>query len=107
MLERARRLERIGKGRTQAELIGDVDLYEATLRNIEILGEAAKNVPQETRDLAPKIPWRTISRTRDILAHVYFGIDDAIIWQIVTVNAPAIIEPLEKLLKNFSGGKET
>ncbi len=58
------------------------------------------------RDLAPEIPWRTIFRTRDILAHVYFGIDNAIIWQVVTVNAPAIIEPLEKLLESFAEGEE-
>ncbi len=86
---------------TPQAFLADERAYEATLRNIEILGEGAKSVPDEIRDLAPAIPWRLISKTRDVLAHVYFGIKDEIIWGIVSVKSAELIPELETLLANL------
>jgi uncharacterized protein with HEPN domain len=101
MLERAERIHKIGQRFTEEEFMADELAYEATLRNIEILGEAAKMVPEDVRELAPDIPWRQISKTRDVLAHVYFGVKDEIIWDIVTVKAPDIIPALHALLEEL------
>jgi uncharacterized protein with HEPN domain len=56
---------------------------DAVVRNLEVIGEAAKNIPQAQRDLAPAVEWRKIAGLRDIVAHQYFGIDLNIIWEIV------------------------
>ena len=58
-------------------------VYDATLRNLELLGEAARHVPDEARARAPDIPWRRIVAVRNVLIHGYLGIDNDIIWDIV------------------------
>jgi uncharacterized protein with HEPN domain len=59
-------------------------VYDATLRNIELLGEAARQIPVDIRTLAPAIEWRQIIALRNILVHGYFGLDDDILWDVVT-----------------------
>ena len=49
-------------------------VYDATLRNLEILGEAAKNVPEDIRGRYPQVDWRKVSVLRDVLTHFYFGL---------------------------------
>jgi uncharacterized protein with HEPN domain len=70
---------------------------DAVLRNLEIIGEAAKHIPTEIRDKAPKLEWRRVTGLRDIVAHAYFGIDNAILWDIVSVKVPELIETLQGL----------
>ncbi|OHD57465.1 MAG: nucleotidyltransferase [Spirochaetes bacterium GWF1_51_8] len=70
--------------------------YDAVLRNLEIIGEAVKNLPQEYKDVHPEIEWRKIAGLRDVIIHRYFGIDDFIIWDIVTNKIPVLIQVLSK-----------
>jgi uncharacterized protein with HEPN domain len=98
MLDRAQRIESISNTYTEETFFADLLAYEATLRNIEILGEAAKNIPEEVRQGVPEIPWRLIARTRDVLAHVYFGVKDEIIWDVVTNKASELIPHLQRML---------
>lgn len=72
-------------------------VYDATLRNIELLGEAARNIPADARALAPGIPWRRIVAVRNVLIHGYLGIDDDIIWDIVRNENEKLLAALEKL----------
>lgn len=72
-------------------------VYDATLRNLELLGEAARNVPEQARALAPEIPWRRIVGVRNVLIHGYLGIDDDIIWDIVRNEVEKLLMALEKL----------
>ena len=67
---------------------------DATLHNLEVLGEAAKNVPQEIQDKYPNIPWRNMARFRDVLAHHYFGINLETIWDVVENELPTLITEL-------------
>ncbi len=67
------------------ELVND-----AVLRNLELLGEAAKQIPDAVRQRHPEVPWRRIAGLSDVLAHAYFGLEDDTIWQIVSSSVPAL-----------------
>ena len=77
------------------QFFADEKTHDAVLRNLEIIGEAAKRVSCETRDRFPGIAWRKIAGFRDVVAHQYFGIDENILWDIVTNKVPALLEQLE------------
>ena len=79
-------------------LLADRMRYDATLRNLELIGEAATQVPKELRDLGPELPWRQIIGTRNRLAHAYLGLEPETVWLIVTVNVPRLRDQLIALL---------
>ena len=71
--------------------------YDATVRNLEIIGEAATHVPDGIRDSHPEIPWRQIVATRNRLIHGYLGIDNDTLWSIIRDDIPALLEALVQL----------
>lgn len=68
--------------------------YDATVRNLELIGEAATHIPQTVRDAAPHIPWRTIIATRNRLIHGYLGIDNDTLWSIIQSDIPGLLHDL-------------
>jgi uncharacterized protein with HEPN domain len=74
-------------------------VYDAVLRNLEVLGEAAKKVPEDVRNRYPWVEWRAIAGLRDVLAHAYFALDDATLWDIVARKVPALAEALRQILE--------
>lgn len=86
-------------GLTQADFVANELAYDATLRNLELIGEAATHIPDEVRAAYPKIPWRMIIATRNRLIHGYLGIDNDTLWSIIRDDAPELL-PLLKALKN-------
>lgn len=100
MVDAARKAIAFTQNRIRTDLDNDEILALAVVRLIEILGEAAKNVSQTTKDRFPEIPWRQIAGTRDRLSHAYFDVNLDIIWDIVTSNLPPLIEQLEPFLEN-------
>lgn len=73
--------------------------FDAVVRNLQIIGEAVKNLPQPVRELAPEIEWRKIAGLRDILAHAYFQIEDEIIWDVVQTKVLPLQEAVNRLLE--------
>lgn len=71
--------------------------YDATLRNLELIGEAATLIPNEVRNANTHIAWRQIIATRNRLIHGYLGIDDDIVWSIVRDDLPALLTQLQAL----------
>jgi uncharacterized protein with HEPN domain len=78
----------------RAAFIADERTYDAVVRNLEIIGEAAKRVPDDLRRLMPDIEWRKIADLRDILVHAYFGIDNEVLWDIVHNKVPELLTHL-------------
>jgi uncharacterized protein with HEPN domain len=84
-------------GLDQAGFEGSAITYDATLRNLELIGEAATRIPQPVRDASPDIPWRQIIATRNRLIHAYLGIDNDILWSIIRDDLPALRVALRRL----------
>ncbi|MBV6343141.1 HepT-like ribonuclease domain-containing protein, partial [Candidatus Magnetobacterium casense] len=77
----------------------------AVIRCIEVIGEAAKNIPEHVRDKYPQIPWKDMAGMRDIIAHAYFGIDMRRIWEVVTVKLPPLKKHIRQLLDDIAYGE--
>jgi uncharacterized protein with HEPN domain len=101
MLEAARKMIRFSADRQLESFVADEMAYDATLRNLEVLSEAAKCIPEEVRQRHPDVDWRGLAGLRDVLAHAYFALDDPTLWKIVQIDIPRVIErlgPIEKEL---------
>ncbi|GIV79717.1 MAG: hypothetical protein KatS3mg050_4111 [Litorilinea sp.] len=72
--------------------------FDAVVRNIEIIGEAGRQLPPEMRQAMAEIPWRKIIGMRNILAHVYFGIDEDIVWDVARNEIPKLEQAVRRLL---------
>ena len=75
--------------------------YDATLRNLELIGEAATHISDELRADHADIPWRLIIATRNRLIHAYLGIDNDTIWSIIQDDIPVLLSALKDLGGEF------
>ncbi len=86
------------KGMTYKEFVHDDLHFDAVLRNLEIIGEAVKNISEETRQKYPNVKWRKIGGFRDIVAHEYFGVNDETVWDIVENEIPSLLSIVKIML---------
>ena len=86
-------------GLDQAGFVASGLTYDATLRNLDLIGEAATHITDEVRAAHSEIHWRMIIATRNRLIHGYLGIDDDTLWSIIQDDVPELL-PLLKALKN-------
>lgn len=98
MLDYAREAISLMRNKSRADLDTDRALGLATLRCLEIVGEAATHVPESVRQQHPQIPWPQIIGTRNRLVHGYDMVDYDIIWSTVTEDLPPLISELEKII---------
>jgi uncharacterized protein with HEPN domain len=87
------------QGFTYETFVSDRRTVDAVTRNLEIIGEAVKYLPEEITSQYPEIPWRAIAGFRDILAHSYFRTEDSIIWDSSMIHNPVLAAAVTKLLK--------
>jgi uncharacterized protein with HEPN domain len=78
----------------------DAMIQDAVIRNLEVIGEAAKGLSEELRLVNSDIPWRQIAGLRDVLIHHYFGVKLETVWQVVVEHLPRLRERVEQLLEN-------
>jgi len=88
MLEAMTKIERYIKAMDYNAFSQNTLVIDAVVRNLEVIGEAATNIPENIRDSYLNIPWRRMVGLRNIVIHEYFGIDLKIIWEIVSRNLP-------------------
>jgi len=84
-------------GLDQDTFESDGKVYDATVRNLELIGEAATNIPENIRNNASNIPWRQIVATRNRLIHGYLGIDNDTLWSIIHDDIPALLKELRQI----------
>lgn len=74
-------------------------VMDAVVRNLEIIGEASKNISPSTRLLYPDIPWDQMNGMRNILIHEYFGVDVSTVWHTAKIHLPILKKQLESILE--------
>lgn len=95
IIEACGKVRRFVAGMTYDAFAADELKRDAVIRNLEVIGEAAGNLPGEVRARAPEIPWRLICDMRNVLAHAYFGVSLKIVWDTATTQ----IDELEKAVR--------
>ena len=90
-------------GLDQETVVSNQIVYDATVRNLTLIGEAAADVPDPVRDVHPEIPWRKIVGARNHMMHRYYVIDDELFWEMVTVDVPTLLHQLRALLEDDRG----
>jgi uncharacterized protein with HEPN domain len=98
MVDACGRIRRAIAGLTLQTFRADEIRQDAVVRNIEIIGEAAKHIPDDVAVRAPEIPWRNVRGMRDILAHGYFNVSVDIIWMTATTRIEELETAIQKLL---------
>lgn len=89
----------LAKGRTCTDLESDRVFYLALLKLVEIVGEAATRIPDTMQMAHPDIPWREMIGTRNRLIHGYDAVDCDILWHIVTVDFPPLVNRIKAILQ--------
>ena len=97
MIEFAEKVQSFTDGMDQDTFVSDTLTYDATLRNLELIGEAATHIPDAVRETYLEIPWRTVVSTRNRIAHGYLGIDNDIIWDIIQNDILALLLSLRQI----------
>jgi uncharacterized protein with HEPN domain len=98
ILDAVERIERFSRELTLDSFRRDERTIAAVSYELVVIGEAAVHVPESVRSAAPDVPWRVMSDMRNVVAHGYFGVDLAIVWQTATHDVPRLRPALERLL---------
>jgi len=99
MIDAVESVEQFAAGRKRGDLHTDRMLLFAIVRAIEVMGEAASKVTNETQAASPGIPWASIVGMRNRLVHGYFDIDSDVVWKTVTEEIPGLHRSLKMLLE--------
>lgn len=97
MISFAQKVVAYTDGLDQVTFISSGLNYDAAVRNLELIGEAATHVPDTVRTANPQIPWRLIIATRNRLIHAYLGIDNDTLWSIIRGDIPTLLTQLRAL----------
>ncbi len=98
ILDSIEKIERYIGGRTQAEFVSDELRVSGVIREFEVIGEAARQMPEAYRMAHPEVEWFLMIGMRNNLIHHYFGINEDLVWKTYTEDLPPLKEKIEKLL---------
>jgi uncharacterized protein with HEPN domain len=99
ILEAIQKVRDYTDGLSLEAFTADAKTFDAVIRNLEIIGEAVKQIPEDIRSLRPEVEWKRVGRLRDILIHQYFGVDAQIVWDIVQNKLTPLEQAIRALLE--------
>lgn len=105
ILEAGGRIERYVGSMTESEFLGNTEKQDAVIRNLEIIGEAARNLPAEFKQRHSQVHRASIAGMRDRLIHQYFGVNWSILWDVVQNKIPELRTNVEQILQDEEGVK--
>lgn len=97
ILAAVRKIERYTSGMDEEQFRQDDKTVDAVVRNLEIIGEATRHLPEDFLARHPDVPWRQVAGMRNRLVHEYFGVDLDLIWQVIRQHLPQLQTRLENL----------
>jgi len=98
ILQNIKDIEDFSKGLKKDNFMSDKLKQNAIIRSLEVIGEAAKNIPDSFRSKYPNIPWRKIAGFRDILSHAYFGVNMDRVWNIIEKDLSILKREMKKII---------
>lgn len=99
ILDAIRDIERSIENLSKQKFDKNKDVKDATIRRIEIIGEAVKNISPELKKKYPEIEWKRIAGARDVMIHAYFNVDFDVVWDIINQDIPVLKTNLTRILK--------
>ena len=92
------KIVRYTRGLNKEKFLKDEKTYDAVVRNLTVIGEAVKHIPDKVRESYVQLAWREIAGLRDIAIHEYFGIDEEILWDIIQNEVPSLLAKLNGII---------
>jgi uncharacterized protein with HEPN domain len=92
------KIVRYTRGLNKEEFLKDEKTYDAVVRNLTVIGEAVKHIPDKVRENYVQLAWREIAGFRDIAIHEYFGIDEEILWDIIQNEVPSLLAKINGII---------
>ena len=98
-LEAIQSIKEFTQNMDYGDFIKDKKTRDAVVRNLEVIGEATKNIPDEIKEMYPGINWKVIAGMRDKLIHEYFGVSNQIVWETITNDLPMFESQIKDIIK--------
>jgi uncharacterized protein with HEPN domain len=98
ILDASMKIREYTAGYSMEQFVADSKTVDAVMRNLMIIGEAARKIPDEIRAKNPDVPWRDMVGTRNIVVHEYSGVKLDLIWRIIRTDLPIVEEQIKKVL---------
>jgi uncharacterized protein with HEPN domain len=99
ILQAINKIERYLANMSYETFLTDEKTIDAVVRNFEVIGEAANQIPKTFVEQHPEIPWRDLSDFRNVLIHAYFGVDLQMVWQIVELDLNTLKKQIQNIQK--------